>query len=71
MAKKMTTPSTSSAAAAAGALATLRYVGPPGQTSPVFGALEPGRTYTTADATFAAYLVAKHPEYWQPGAAKE
>ena len=70
MAKKHPSTSSSPAAGAAAAPATLRYVGPEGQTSPVFGVLVPGRTYTTADATFAAYLVAKHPEYWQ-AAAKE
>jgi hypothetical protein len=62
---------THSAAADAALTASLVYVGPPGQTSPVFGDLEPGRTYTTADATFAAYLAAKHPEYWQLRSAKE
>lgn len=71
MAKKATPETTTPAAAAAAATsATLRYVGPSGQTSPVFGDLEPGRTYTTADATFAAYLAATHPEFWQL-AAKE
>lgn len=44
----------------------LRYVGPPGQTSPVFGALVPTQQYA-ADADFATYLVATHPDYWQRG----
>ena len=70
MAKTPTPKTSASPAAAAAASATLRYVGPSGQTSPVFGDLEPGRTYTTADATFAAYLAEKHPDYWQR-AAKE
>jgi hypothetical protein len=70
MAKKAADIKPTSPAAAAAASATLRYVGPSGQTSPVFGELEPGRTYTTADATFAAYLAEKHPDYWQL-AAKE
>lgn len=69
MAKKRASETTTAAAAAAHT--RLTYVGPGGQTSPAFGELVPGRTYTTADATFAAYLVATHPEYWQPGAAKE
>lgn len=68
MAKKLSTTS-SSAADAAVAPARLTYVGPEGQTSPVFGELVPGRIYT-ADATFAAYLADKHPDYWQR-AAKE
>lgn len=69
MAKKLST-TTSDAADAAVAPARLIYVGPEGQTSPVFGELAPGRIYTMADATFAAYLAAKHPDYWQR-AAKE
>lgn len=44
---------------------SLTYVGPEGQTSPVFGALVPGNTYQTADADFAAYLATTHPDYWQ------
>lgn len=71
MAKKQPTTTGSAAAGAAATSASLRYVGPSGQTSPVFGALEPGRLYTTADATFAAYLAAKHPDYWQLEPAKE
>jgi hypothetical protein len=58
------------AADAAPSAVTLRYVGPEGHMSPVFGELVPDRTYTTADASFAAYLAEKHPEYWQL-AAKE
>lgn len=42
----------------------LRYVGPPGQTSPLFGALVRDQQYS-ADADFAAYLAATHPDYWQ------
>lgn len=68
MAKKQpSTTSTTPAADAAAAPATLRYVGPEGQTSPEFGELVPGRTYTTADASFAAYLAEKHPDFWQRG----
>jgi hypothetical protein len=70
MASKKPTNTTETPAADAAAHASLRYVGPPGQTSPLFGALEPGRIYSTADADFAAYLVATHPDYWQR-AAKE
>lgn len=43
---------------------TLRYVGPPGQTSPVFGVLVPEQLYPTADADLAVYLATKHPDYW-------
>jgi hypothetical protein len=63
-------PASTTAADAASSSATLRYVGPEGHSSLVFGELVPDRTYTTADATFAAYLAAKHPEFWQL-AAKE
>lgn len=70
MAKKQTAATESAAAGAAAPSASLRYVGPAGQTSPVFGELTPGTFYTTADATFAAYLAEKHPDYWQL-AAKE
>lgn len=70
MAKIPKKTESSTAAAEAAAPATLTFVGPPGQTSPVFGELVPGRTYTTADASFAAYLAETHPEYWQL-AAKE
>lgn len=71
MIKRSSASGIESPAAEAAPSATLRYVGPSGQTSPVFGDLEPGRTYTTADATFAAYLAEKHPDYWQLAAAKE
>lgn len=75
MAKKQLSPNVaqneSAAAGAAATSASLTYVGPAGQTSPVFGVLEPGKLYTTADATFAAYLAEKHPDYWQLGSAKE
>lgn len=54
--------------AATTASADLTYIGPPGQDSPVFGLLIAGQRYQ-ADAAFAAYLVARHPEYWQPAAA--
>lgn len=42
----------------------ITYVGPVGQESPLFGALEPGQTYQ-ADEAFAAYLVMTHPDFWQ------
>lgn len=42
----------------------IRYVGPAGQTSPVFGELVPNEQYS-ADADFATYLVDTHPDYWQ------
>lgn len=72
MAKKKTdTTNEPTTAGAAVTSAQLTYVGPEGQTSPVFGALERGKTYTTADATFAAYLAEKHPDYWQLEPAKE
>ncbi|MDP2319565.1 MAG: hypothetical protein Q8O42_09545 [Acidobacteriota bacterium] len=71
MAKKKTDQHDPTTAGAAVTSAQLRYVGPAGQTSPVFGALEPGKLYTTADATFAAYLAEKHPDYWQLEPAKE
>jgi len=51
------------------ATVALTYVGPAGQTSPVFGALTPGTTYQTADADFAAYLATTHPDYWRRTAA--
>lgn len=71
MAKTAAQKKTSSAPAAdaAAETTTLRYVGPGGQTSHVFGELEPTKTYT-ADAALATYLVSKHPDYWQL-AAKE
>ena len=42
---------------------TLVYHGPSGQESSMFGRLEPGQYYE-ADASFAAYLCQRHPEYW-------
>jgi hypothetical protein len=41
----------------------LVYHGPSGQQSPLFGPLEVGQYYE-ADASFAAYLCLRHPEYW-------
>lgn len=55
--------STTSAAPAAGPVG-VRYVGPPDAESPRYGQLEPGRVYPEADAVFAAYLVAQHPDHW-------
>lgn len=52
----------------------LRYVGPAGQTTQGFGGhqeLVPGQVYYTADADFAAYLVATHPDYWQRATAAD
>lgn len=51
--------------------ATLIYVGPEGQESPLLGPLVAGRRYQVA-ADLAGYLAAIHPNYWQlPGADVE
>lgn len=44
--------------------ATLVYIGPPGQESPLLGPLVAGRRYQV-DVGFAAYLAETHPTYWQ------
>ena len=47
----------------------IEYIGPPGQTSPELGPLSAGRRYQVT-ATFGAYLLATHPDYWnRPDAA--
>ena len=46
-------------------MTTLTYVGPDGATSDRYGRLERGRAYQESDDTFAAYLVATHPDHWQ------
>lgn len=43
---------------------TLEYIGPLGQTSPFFGALDVGQRYQ-ADPAFADYLVRVHPTHWR------
>jgi len=47
----------------------IEYCGPPGETSPTFGALEVGRRYQ-ADPEMAAYLCRTHPEYWKDPASE-
>lgn len=62
-----TNPTASSIASALSG-ATIIYIGPAGQVSPVFGPLGVGERYQATEA-FAAYLVATHPDYWQRPAA--
>lgn len=40
------------------------YIGPDKAESPVFGLLVVGQRYQ-AEATFAAYLLERHPDHWQ------
>lgn len=61
----MAKPTPPSAATSAGpAIVQLRYIGPPATESPRYGALEPGRVYPESDESFAAYLLAQHPDHW-------
>ncbi len=45
------------------AVETIEYIGPGGQSSPVFGDLVAGQRYQT-DPAFATYLCEQHPDYW-------
>lgn len=44
---------------------TVTYIGPPGQTSPVFGPLTPGAVYPCTDEALLRVLVNDNATHWR------